>query len=200
MTGFFQKLFYTTGCAFELARGVILFGVALTLVNIFIITTNVVNGASMEPNFHTGQYVAINKLSYLVREPRRGEAVILKFPGDPEKTRYIKRVVGLPGETIKISGSRIYIDDLQVSEPYIPKEFLTQPDLEKKLGEDEYFVMGDNRENSNDSRVFGPVERRFIIGLAYFIIYPLTDAGLVPPEFYIRAGGRISPTPSPSPQ
>lgn len=184
MNNLFQKLFYTTGCVFELARGVIIFAVVLTLVNVFVGTANVVNGASMEPNFHSGQYVFIDKLSYLLRSPRRGEVVVLKFPGDPEKTRYIKRVIGLPGETLRIQQNQIYIDNRPLYEIYIPKEFLTQPDMEKTLGKDEYFIMGDNRENSNDSRVFAAVERRFIIGLAYLILLPLRDIGLVPPQFY----------------
>lgn len=184
MNNLFQKLFFTTGCVFELARGVIIFAVALTLFNVFVGTANVVNGASMEPNFHSGQYIFIDKFSYLLRPPRRGEVVVVKFPGDPEKTRYIKRVIARPGETIKIQDSQLYINDQRLDELYIPAEFLTQPDMQKTMGRDEYFIMGDNRENSNDSRVFGTVERRFIVGLAYLILLPLKDVGLVPPQFY----------------
>lgn len=179
------RLFYATGCVFELARGIIIFAVVLALANVFIATTNVVSGASMEPNFHDGQYIIVDKLSYLLRSPRRGEAVILKFPGDPEKTRYIKRVIGLPGEEIAINENRIFINGRLLSEPYLPKEILTEPNMERRLGKGEYFVMGDNRENSNDSRVFGPVEQRFMIGLAYFVLFPFTEAGLVPPQYYV---------------
>ncbi len=185
MNSLWQKIFYTTGCAFELARGVIIFAVVMTLINAFLVTANVVNGASMEPNFHSGQYVIVDKLSYYFRQPLRGEVVILKFPGDPEKTRYIKRIIGLPGEKITIRDSQIFINDKPIAESYIPKTTETQPNLERKLGPKEYYVMGDNRENSNDSRVFEGVERRFIIGLAYFVVFPLgKDVGLVPPQFY----------------
>lgn len=186
MNSFLYKLFYATGCVFELARGVIIFAVILALVNVFVVTANLVSGASMEPNFHSGEYVIINKWSYLVRTPLRGEVVVLRFPGDPEKVRYIKRVIGLPGETIKIQDNQIFINSQRVNESaYVPVTTETAPNLERRLGPDEYFLMGDNRENSNDSRVFGPVERRFIFGSAFMVIWPIKYAGLVIPQFYI---------------
>lgn len=184
MNGLLSRIFYATGCVFELARGVIIFAVVLSLINVFVATVNVVNGASMEPNFHSGQYILIDKLSYLTRLPRRGEAVIVKFPGDPDKTRYIKRIIGLPGEQLRIADNKIYINNKLLIENYIPADYLTEPDMEIKLGQKDYFIMGDNRENSNDSRVFKSVERRFIIGLAYIIIWPFNNASLVPPQFY----------------
>lgn len=184
MNALFQKLFYTTGCVFELARGVIIFAVVLALVNSFLVTVNIVNGPSMEPNFHSGQYVVVDKSSYIRREPRRGEAVIVKFPGDPEKTRYIKRIIGLPGEKLTIVDNRIYINGQPLAEKYLPADLSTEPDMEIELDSDEYFIMGDNRPNSNDSRVFKAVERRFIIGLAYLVVFPPNTAGLVPPQFY----------------
>lgn len=188
MNGIFQKLFYATGCVFELARGVIIFAVVLALINAFVAMINIVNGPSMEPNFQDKQILLVDKLSYLIRNPRRGEAVILKFPGDPEKTRYIKRIIGLPGEALTIKNSEVFINGRKLEETYIPKDFITEPDLEIKLGNDEYFVMGDNRENSNDSRVFKAVERRFLLGLAYVIMYPFKDAELVPPQYYGKIG------------
>jgi signal peptidase I len=184
MNQWVQKLLYATGCAFELARGVIIFAVVLALITVFIATINVVNGASMEPNFHDRQYVIVDKLSYYFRNPYRGEAVIIKFPGDPDKVKYIKRIVGMPGETIKIEDNIVYINNKPLREAYIPSDYLTEPNNEWKLGKNEYFLMGDNRQNSNDSRVFGAVEKRFLIGLAYMVIWPPKDTKLVPPEYY----------------
>lgn len=182
---FWRKLFYVTGCIFELARGVIIFAVIVGLLTTFVGTVNVVNGPSMEPNFHNGQYLLVDKLSYNLRDPRRGEAVILKFPGDPEKMRYIKRLMGLPGDKLAIKSSKLYINGQEVNEDYIPTHYLTRPDMEITIPSGEYFVMGDNRENSNDSRVFKTVEHRFLIGLAYVVIFPFSDIELVPPQFYM---------------
>lgn len=184
MSIFLEKLIYATGCVFELARGVIIFAVILGLVNSFVVMINIVNGPSMEPNFQDKQLLVVDKISYLRRAPRRGEAVILKFPGDPDKTRYIKRIIGLPGEMLSIVDNKVYINGILLKESYIPAHFRVEPPLQIRIGPDEYFVMGDNRENSNDSRVFKTVERRFLIGLAYLIIYPFRDAGLVPPQYY----------------
>jgi signal peptidase I len=180
----FQKIFYATGCVFELARGVIIFAVVLALVNVFVVTINVVNGQSMEPNFHNAQFVLIDKFSYFQRTPKRGEAVVIRFPGDPEKVRYIKRVIGLPGEVLEIRDSVVYINGVALKEPYLAANTITSPDKIVQIPANQYFLMGDNRENSNDSRVFGPIERRFLVGLAYYIAFPLRDAGLVPPQFY----------------
>lgn len=186
-----QRLFYATGCVFELARGVIIFAVVLALLNAFVGTINIVNGPSMQPNFQNKQLLLVDKLSYLVRQPRRGEVVILKFPGDPEKTRYIKRIIGLPGETLTIKDNKVYINGKHLVETYIPKDFLIEPNMEIKLRAGDYFVMGDNRENSNDSRFFKAVERRFLIGLAYVILADTNSyktlfkgVGLVPPQYY----------------
>ncbi len=184
MNGLIQKFFFATGCIFELARGVILFAVVLALINVFVVTLNIVNGASMEPNFHDKQYVLVDRLSFYLRAPERGEPVIVKFPGDPEKVRYIKRIIGLPGETVEIDTNVVTINGKVLHESYIPADFQTLPNGIHELGPEEYFLMGDNRENSNDSRVFGPVERRFFVGKAYFILIPFGDAGLVSPEFY----------------
>lgn len=186
MNGFFQKIFFATGCAFELARGVIIFAVALALINLFIVTINVVSGPSMEPNFYNGQYVLVDRLSYLYRTPRRGEAVVIRFPGDPEKVRYIKRVVGLPGEIISFNNGKVFINGKQLKENYLrPDTFTSAFNSESvTVGPDEYFLLGDNRENSSDSRIFHAVEKRFITGLAYLILLPPNQAGLVPPQYY----------------
>ena len=104
--------------------------------------------------------------------PERGQPVVVKYPGDPENKRYVKRVIGLPGEKIVISGGKVYINGDPLDERYLPVYFETEPDSNWDLGGEEYYLMGDNRANSNDSRYFGAVEKRFFIGRAIAIIFP----------------------------
>lgn len=128
----------------------------------------------MEPNFKAGEYLLVDELSYRLRSPKRGEVIVFKYPKDPSYY-YIKRVIGLPGETIEIKDGKVRIYNYEnpegkvLSEPYI--KGVTKEDIKTVLNKDEYFVMGDNREFSSDSRVFGPVERKFIIGRAWIGIY-----------------------------
>lgn len=184
MNDFFHKMVYATSCVYELARGAIVFLVLVTLVHLFVMTLSRVNGGSMEPNFEDGQYVLVKKLDYLWRQPRRGEVVTLRFPGDPERTRYIKRIIGLPNEVVSIINGEVYINNKRLAEPYIPKQTVKQRDIKRTLSFDEYFVMGDHRDSSSDSRIFGPIERRFILGNAFVIVWPFRDAEIVPPEYY----------------
>ncbi len=136
----------------------------------FLFQPFVVNGASMEPNFKAGEYLLVDELSYRFRELRRGEVVVFKYPKDPS-FYYIKRVIALPGETIEIQDNKVRIYNFEypegkvLNEPYIKGE--TKGEIKLVLGKDEYFLMGDNREYSSDSRVFGPVERKYIIGRAW---------------------------------
>lgn len=132
-----------------------------------------VSGASMEPNFHSGEYLLLDEISYRFRDPLRGEVVVFKYPQDPSLF-FIKRVVGLPGETIEISNGEIKIYNDQfpqgkiLDEPYINGK--TDGDLRISLKNDEYFVLGDNRYRSSDSRNWGPVSRDNIVGRAWIAI------------------------------
>jgi len=140
----------------------------------FLFQPFVVNGASMEPNFKAGEYLLVDEISYKFRTPHRGEVVVFKYPKDPSYY-YIKRVIGLPGETIEIQNNQVKIynyenpEGMVLKEPYIQGE--TKDNLKMVLGKDEYFLMGDNREFSSDSRTFGPVEKKYIIGKAWIGIY-----------------------------
>lgn len=143
------------------------------IVNSFWFTIFIVDGQSMEPSLHDGEVVLLNK-SFIRRNkiPQRGDAVVVKYPGDPENKRYVKRVIALPNEFISIKDSRIYINNELLRESYISINISTYPEGVWQLKEGEYFLMGDNRENSNDSRYFGPVEERFFIGKAEQVILP----------------------------
>jgi len=145
----------------------------------------VVNGASMSPTFETGQYIVVDQLTYHLTDPSRGDVIVFRFPQDTSKF-FIKRVVGLPGETIQISGEKITIlkkdgSEVILDEPYIKlrKDSFT----ETKLNDDEYFVMGDNRSASLDSRIWGPLGEEYIIGRAYIRLLPASKIDFLPGEF-----------------
>lgn len=135
----------------------------------------IVEGASMDPTFKTGQYLIVDKLSYQLNTPERGSVLIFKYPKNPKKF-FIKRVIGLPGETITIKEGEVTITNSQypegfvVEEPYI--KFKTSENSTYTLGQGEYFVMGDNRQASADSRIWGPVPEANIIGRPFVRFYP----------------------------
>lgn len=139
----------------------------------------VVDGASMEPNFHTSERVIVDRLTMLLGGPSRGDVVVLESPRSDDDL-LIKRVIGLPNEYVVLRNGRVYINGELLDEPYID-EFCTQRSCngEWLLGSDEYFVLGDNRQNSMDSHSFGPVKRSTITGIARVRYWPPTDAGLL---------------------
>lgn len=142
----------------------------------------VVEGASMSPTFETGDYLIVDEISFALRPPERGEVVVLRYPHDPSK-HFIKRVIGLPGETVAIAGGEVTIttaDGQRVSldEPYVELE--SKANSTATLGDDEYFVMGDNRAGSYDSRVWGPVPRDLIVGRALVRLLPVDEIGALP--------------------
>ena len=141
-----------------------------------------VEGRSMQPNFAEGQRLIISRVNYLLTDPHRGDIIVFNSPQSiGSQPPLIKRVIGLPGETVTIKDTYVYINDVKLDEPYI-KESCTPvncKDASVTLGPDEYFVMGDNRNNSNDSRRFGPVNRDAIIGEALIRYWPPPDWGIV---------------------
>jgi signal peptidase I len=137
-------------------------------------------GSSMEPSLHNGNYVIADKLAYVGAEPQRGDIVVFAREGRPGD--YLKRVIGLPGETIEIANGVVYIDGQPLDEPYIVPASGNYPAF--RLGDDEYFMIGDNRGNSQDSRSFGPVSLDDIEGRAWIVYWPPDDAGFVPRPDY----------------
>ena len=168
-----QKILYSGNVFFDLTKWVILSIIILVLVGSFWFTAFIVDGLSMEPNFLDGELVILDKTFFRGDKiPERGQAVVVQYPGDPENKRYVKRVIGLPGEKVVISSGKVYIDGHLLEERYLPVYFETEPEGNWNLGGEDYFLMGDNRANSNDSRYFGAVEKRFFIGRAVAIIFP----------------------------
>ncbi len=160
----------------EVSKIVIVALLIVVPIRYFVFQPFFVRGQSMEPNFHNGDYLIIDELTYQFRAPQRGEVVVFKYPNDPSQ-RYIKRIIGLPGETIKIQsgGVSIYKDDvLQTLDEadYLAPFLQTSGDTEITLNQDEYFVLGDNRPLSADSRRWGTLPEEDIIGRVILRAWP----------------------------
>ncbi|OQB06723.1 MAG: Signal peptidase I T [bacterium ADurb.Bin212] len=173
MNQLIEKIIYGGGLVFDLSKWIIFVLICLVLVNSFWYSIFIVDGLSMEPSLHDGEVVMMDK-SFVRqnKKPQRGDAVVVKYPGDPDQKRYVKRVIGLPGETVAIKNNKVSVNKKVIRESYIPLNAGTFPDGVWLLDDEEYFLMGDNRENSNDSRYFGPVAQRFFIGRATNVILP----------------------------
>ena len=151
-------------------------GLALVII-IFLYQPVKVEGTSMAPLLSDQERIFINKFVYRFEPIERGDVVVFWYPLDRSKS-FIKRVVGLPGETVELRTGRLYVDGKELMEPYVPPSYLdgaSYPPL--TLAPESFFVMGDHRDSSNDSRVFGPVARQFIYGKAVFAYWPVDHFG-----------------------
>lgn len=152
------------------------------VVYLFFLQPHQVNGQSMVPNFQDGEHVLTDKVSYKIREPQRGEIVVFHAPPDahcPEGTGcdFIKRILGVPGDTIEIKENAVWVNGNKLPEPYIPADFSILPGNATKgksvyLGSNEFFVSGDNRPYSSDSRAWGAITKDDIIGRVFFRYWP----------------------------
>jgi signal peptidase I len=144
-----------------------------------------VSGLSMYPTLHDGDYLLASPIPYWIHRPQRGDIIILKDPQDPSEN-LVKRIVALPGDRIMIRNGHVYIDGKLLNEPYINEPWTLRatwpPDGVEQVPPGEYFVMGDNRNVSLDSRVFGPVPGADIEGEAWCRLWPIPDAGLLSGE------------------
>jgi len=162
---------------FEFGKVAFIFAIALLLFYFLIIQIFIVDGLSMFPSFRDREFMLVDRATYFFREPKRGEVIVFVFPGT-RSSRFIKRIIGLPYEHIKISQGKVFINDKELNE----KEYLKVPtwgETDLVLKKDEYFVLGDNRLVSNDSRIWGTLSREEIIGRAIFIALPLKEKRIV---------------------
>ncbi len=136
-----------------------------------------IEGYSMEPNFHDGQYLIVNKISYHLHDLERGDVIVFQYPRAPKRD-FIKRVIGLPGEKVEIRRGTVYVNDEQMKEPYDPNPG-TYSWGPQTVPEGEYFVLGDNRNNSSDSHTWGMLPRGNVVGKAWGIYWPPSTWGLV---------------------
>jgi signal peptidase I len=173
----------------EIGKTVGTIALVALIIRIFLVQPFFVQGESMEPNFHDGDYLLVNQLSYKLGAPSRGDVIIFKAPPEPD-TDYIKRIIGLPGETVDLKDGHFFITNqrhstpVEVVESYEPAGTLTMSSNQQthwELGTDQYFVAGDNRGpgKSLDSRAWGPLPKQNIIGRAWFRAYPLAALGFI---------------------
>ncbi len=160
----------------EISKIVIIALLIVVPIRYFVFQPFFVRGQSMEPNFHNGDYLIIDELSYQFRLPQRGEVIVFKYPQDPSQ-RYIKRIIGLPGETIKIQEGKVSIyqdGEIQaLEEDYLSQLTQTSGNLQMTLDWNEYFVLGDNRPVSADSRRWGTLPEENIVGRVFLRAWPL---------------------------
>lgn len=168
-----KKILFTV---WEIAEVFLVALIAVAAIKYFLIQPFIVNGASMEPNFFDGDYLLVDELSYHFEQPERGDVVVFKSPQDPS-VYFIKRIVGLPGETIEVDNSAVKINDKVLGEKYLTDGIRNEWSGYKsfKLSDSQYFVMGDNRINSFDSRYWGPLDQKSIIGLVRLRLWPPSE-------------------------
>ncbi|MFM2414869.1 MAG: hypothetical protein RI911_562 [Candidatus Parcubacteria bacterium] len=154
-------------------------------IRIFIAKPFIVSGASMSPTFESWHYLIIDQVTYQMREPKRGEVIVMRYPLDTSRY-FIKRIIGLPGDTVIIKGTEVTIRNKQhpegmtLSEPYVAPENKAENQLVTELSDREYYVMGDNRGASADSRYWGTLPRKHIVGRAFVRLFPFTYIDYLP--------------------
>ncbi|MEX2054493.1 MAG: signal peptidase I [Candidatus Colwellbacteria bacterium] len=158
----------------EVLEVVIVAAVSIYLIYAFIAQPFKVDGKSMEPNFSTGDYLIVDEITYRFRDPARGEVVVLNNPTNDSEF-FIKRIIGLPGEEVIVSDNKVFVGGKQLSEEYLSNGTRMADTPPFQLGADEYFVMGDNRPSSFDSRNWGPLGRHQIVGVVRIRFWPLSD-------------------------
>ncbi len=172
------------GTIFEILQTVVIALAFYTVIHLFIAQPNKVDGSSMVPTFHTGDRILTSKLSYRLGTPQHGDVVVFT-PPSAQNGDYIKRIIGLPGDTIKLHDGQVYLNNQLLMEPYlapntktIERPFLRN-DVPFTVPAGEYMVFGDNRNFSSDSREWGPITRKEIIGKAKFQYWPISDVHII---------------------
>ena len=180
-SGFFARF---SREVWEFAK-IVFISLAIVLpIRFFVAQPFIVNGASMEPTFHDGEYLIVDELSYFLRSPKRGEVIVFRYPKDPSQF-FIKRIIGLPGETIIVENGTVaiqneaYPNGAVLEETYLPLLLETAPNGRTELGAGEYFVLGDNRRQRSDSRQWGILDDSFLVGRTLLRLWPVADVGVV---------------------
>lgn len=169
------------GFVTDLVKVIVIAVIAMLLFRYFIAEPFIVSGASMVPTYQNHQYLVINKIGYRLHKPERGEVIVFRFPQNT-KEFFIKRIIGLPGEKVKVTDGHVIVynnahpEGKVLDEPYLPSQNITFGDSKiVTLGSDEYFVLGDNRLQSSDSRLWGILPAGDIVGKVYVRVFPPQD-------------------------
>ena len=169
----------------EILKFAIIASVIVVPLRLYIAQPFVVSGASMDPTFETGEYLIVDQLSYHFEAPKRESVIVFRYPNDKTKF-FIKRIIGLPGETVEMHGTQVTIKNVEnpkgilLHEKYVSVKNEKTDNFSITLGNDEYFVMGDNRNGSSDSRIWGPVKMSLIMGRPIVRLLPLSRISFFP--------------------
>lgn len=170
-----SKLYWFGGWVYDFTKFATFFMFFFLLVHYFLFTIFIVDGISMDKTLASGDLMLVDRINYKLHPVERGDIIALYFPGEDEK-KFVKRVVGLPMEKITITGDQVLINGVILDEPYL-KGAPTNPDLEIVLEKNEYFMMGDNRGASSDSRIWGPLSKNYIIGKTSYRLLNTKNVG-----------------------
>ncbi|MEK7602123.1 MAG: signal peptidase I [Patescibacteria group bacterium] len=167
----------------EILTFIVLAVIIVVPIRLFVAQPFVVEGESMHPTFESSDYLIVDEFSYHFSAPKRGDVIIFRYPGDPN-VFYIKRIIGLPGETVHIDHGQTTVtktdgSTVTLNESYVVAEDATYTQ-DTTLGTEQYFVMGDNRPRSSDSRIWGPLPKANIMGRAYLRLLPFNKVGTLP--------------------
>lgn len=180
-------MFSKLGAFFMDILEVIVLAVGIFLiVYLLILRPHKIKGQSMHPTFPDAEYLLTEKVSYYRNDPQRGDVIVFKPPISEDE--FIKRVIGLPGDTVRVEGGKVYVNEKLLKEDYIkvdtnPSAFLAEGQT-YTVPAGNYFVMGDNRPHSSDSRAWGPITKKVITGKAWVVYYPFSNSGFVPAPSY----------------
>lgn len=176
--------------------GLFLISLAIVIpIRQFVVQPFLVRGESMFPTFENLDYLFVERVSYYIREPKRAEVIVFRYPRD-EREYYIKRIVGLPGEEVEIKEGNVFIKtingkEIEVKESYLPPNIMTAGDIDVHLGKNEYYVLGDNRGASSDSRSWGTLPAKDIVGRAWLRLWPISKVQ----AFWTKNTGSINESP-----
>lgn len=174
----------------DFIQTLVVFAVIGTIIYLFIAQPHKVSGSSMFPNFHDGDYIITDKVTYKITLPKRGDVIVFKNPRD-ESQDFIKRIIGKPGDRVRIYNGNVYVNDQILNEPYLPKGLTTKAgafikDDDITVPSEHYLVFGDNRNRSSDSREWGYIAKGEIIGKVFLRYWPKESIGIYPSAYVLE--------------